>query len=741
MGTRVDRRNLLRGLNLLDQLMSLAKAEQTKVPGTQQESLPFRAPDPSVPTPTPKTSGPQLKLPGMEPKQTAIPESSKPKAPPVMISSPAKREHEGAPAMVGQPKPAGGLEVAAGRAQAAGPKMETRSSGIVVPSREVLTPEGERPTLGGHLGHETMMAKPPETSKIVSPPGIIVPEFQQPKPVGKLVVPEERTTLGTAGRQKEIVGEGTRAVADLPPGPERTAAMKQGAAVLGSRIRERVAAAPPAARGGPSAPAVLETPPAAGLPTGEGPTEPEEPGEPEKKEGPPKGPPSSGWDPFRRAAARSKLRGPNVLGWYGFGHALGATAATPAGGATQLGMLTGRGVAQVHGLLNRRAMRGRYGYRGEMTRLGREAELTRRAQLGRMEGEAGGMVTQSAMRRSLFVQVSDEELSKSRIRPKKPKSRIFVSIYSNPALFGRGKKEKDKEPTDEFPSLMPKTPKPRTITLFGKAKEIIPDPQNEDLQPDEEDGVASVLVGDDDLVTKADRELIIHHEKKMMEHQTRMVASPTNEEANQNAEAMGLHLLARGRIMRGDARAGKTSIEANAASAKIKKAGAAQESTGRWTLEDPLQARREHEQGLYRQPVGVSGGPTPDLPERGRDWHGTVPGVPDEPEDESEEEVKKIWGAPKPIFKEEKESEPVIKKALVPYYAAQHRAQDILKALPDLSVGLDLTPREVEFLKSQGVNEEDIIRGRVDITPRMQTEFQRFMTDRVFKSLSGLRRL
>lgn len=366
------------------------------------------------------------------------------------------------------------------------------------------------------------------------------------------------------------------------------------------------------------------------------------------------------------------------------------------------------------------------------------------------------MVTQSSMARSLFVQVGEEELAKSRIRPKRPKSRLFVSIYSNPSLFGRGKKEKDDEPTAELPSLMPKTPKPRTITLFGKAKETIPDPQNEDLQPDEEDGVASALVGDDDLVVKAGREairrhyaerkrlwsLIPHgegHDEEGLPHAGGSYAH-LREPIAAHDYAAHLHGVA-GRDPSRQPEADEASRYAWSESNKISKAGAAQESTGRWTLEDPVQARREYEHSYERQPIGVSGSPTPDLPERGRDWHGTVPGVPDEPQDDDEEPAEETWGAPKPILESEKKTKKPgpVTKALVPYYAAQQRARDILKALPDLSIGPDLTPREVEFLKSQGMDEEDIFRGQVRITPRMRTEFRRYMTDRVFKSLSGLR--
>ncbi len=756
----VGQRRLRKALALIEELIVKAKL----ITSPHEASPPATLVNPSAPT---KPTGGSIIHPAAAAKPAAplITPGPKPKAESGLVTP--KGEKVELPSMgPGSPgyKPPTKIEH-----QPAPTMLSGERSGSV---GFIHGPSGE--TISPHLGRETMVSgsrpeQPKPSGEIIvpgapKPAGDIVAPGPQPKPGAELTKPVEMTAPGTAARQKEIIGTGTSAITDLPPGPERTAAMKQGAAVLGSRIREQVAAAPPAARGGPSAPAVPETPPVAGLPQGEpsgaeGTKPGEKPGPlPGEKGYKPVDLPPSGWDPFKKLSQRP---GPNVLGWYGFGHGLGMTAASPGGGPTQLGMWTGRGVAQVHGLLNRRAGTAPRAYRGEMTRLAREGELTRRQQLGRMQGEAGGVVTQSAMTRSLFIRVGEEELTKSRIKPKRPRSRLFVSIYSNPALFGRGKKEEDKEPTAELPSLMPKVPKPRTITLFGKAKnETIPDPQNEDIQPDEEDGVASALVGDDDLVVKADRvaKLRAHYAERkrlwsLIPHEHR---GPDKEGLPQadgpyahlrepiaaHDYAAHLHGVA-GRDPSRQREADEASHQAWIESNKISKAGAAQESTGRWTLEDPIQAKREHEHGLERQPTGISGGPTPDLPERGRDWHGTVPGVPDEPQDDDEEPAEKTWAAPKPILeseKKEKKPEPVIRKALVPYQFAQQRARDILKALPDLSVGPDLTPREMEFLKSQGLDDEDIIRGSYRITPRMQTEFRRYMTDRVFKSLSGLRR-
>ena len=793
---QVDQGQLKKGLDLIGQLMrlSLIKADETKgplpgqakLPGTSQEPFTFKQPGgvrlttrPSSPT-RPVASGPQLKLPGHEPHQSNLPQTEKitPKVLPEP-HAPEKREHEAGPLLIGggQSKQAdwGGLEAAAKRAQAAGPAFKQESgSKIFTPEGRIVDPSGKTPSRQ-RLGQETMMAAPRSATPKIVVPGAEKPSAEiitpgpQSKPGAEIIkpAPTVEPSIGTEGRRKEMIGEGLEAVSSKP-GEERTAAMKRTAALLGSRGRERAAEAPVSTEASrlttpqsywmpgkpgkdqPAEAKVLGKPEGEGdLTTGEGGKEPS--GKKGGKE--PSGLPPSGWDPFKKLSRRSKRRGPNLIGGYGFGHAMGATAASPGGGAAQLGMLTGRAVSTVHGLLNRQGSR--YGSRYEMARLGREGELTRRAQLGRMQGEAGGVMTQGSMVRSLFIRVDDggNELVKSRIKPKKPKSRLFVSLYSNSALFGRGKKDKEKEPTVQLPTLMPKTSKPRTVTLFGKAKdEFIPDPQNEDIQPDEEDGVASVLVGDSDLVSKAargprprrrTRRLILHHEKKMVEHQNLMVTSPTAEGANLHAKAMGLHLQARGRHMRGDARAEKTSIEANVASESahsgINKAGAAQESTGRWTLEDPVQAKREQEHGLYRQPTGVSGGPTPDLPERGKDWHGTVPGVPDEPQDDDEEEIEETWAAPKPILESEKKKTSEVSKALASYCRTQQRARDVLKSLPDLHIGPDLSPRELEFLKSQGVDDDAIIRGNLRITPRMRVEFRQFMTDRVFKSLSGLR--
>lgn len=361
---------------------------------------------------------------------------------------------------------------------------------------------------------------------------------------------------------------------------------------------------------------------------------------------------------------------------------------------------------------------------------------------------------------------------------------LFVSLYSNPKLFGRGRRDSEK---------------------------AIPDPQNEDLHPDEEDGVASAMVGDEDVV----------------------------------------------------------------------KAGADQESASWDTFPDPVRAKRQHERVGMKQPYGESGGQTPDLPERGLDWHGTS--TPDDPSDDVDEEgtaeAKKIWGDPQPVLEEPKKGEKgkdqPVEKAMLPkeslkhepgsgevqwsesdrhfenfhpkmaanhaaqakwhrkqakkypedhparnahleahehhdeahiahsrigqrtrgmggerggvitpehalvgsadandktravhqaarmpyeapkkrsilqriglskgledYQTAQAQARQQLTALPSIEIGPQFSPKEREFLMVKGFTEEDFLRGRVRVTPRLRAEYNQYVSDTVFKSLTGLK--
>ena len=150
----------------------------------------------------------------------------------------------------------------------------------------------------------------------------------------------------------------------------------------------------------------------------------------------------------------------------------------------------------------------------------------------------------------------------------------------------------------------------------------------------------------------------------------------------------------------------------------VSKAGADQESAGRDTITEG-QAKRRYEHSFNRVSPGISGGQTPDLPERGRDWHAEVPGVPDEPQDGDEE--TEIDRPPTKIL-----GEP---------------GDEALKALagaPRFTSGPLIPPVELKFLQTRGYNKDDILSGKIHITPRLRAEFNKFLTSTVQKSISGL---
>jgi bacterioferritin len=159
---------------------------------------------------------------------------------------------------------------------------------------------------------------------------------------------------------------------------------------------------------------------------------------------------------------------------------------------------------------------------------------------------------------------------------------------------------------------------------------------------------------------------------------------------------------------------------------EVKKAGADQESAGRITSPSDAQAKREYDHSFARQTEGESGSPTPDLPERGRDWHGTVPGVPDEPQDgdEDQEEAQKYFKPPKDFLNPEEEDQ-------------TDKAIKALAGASRFTRGSVIPPREREFMLQNGYTPVEIESGAV-MTPRLRAEFNQFVANSVHKSLSSL---
>lgn len=296
--------------------------------------------------------------------------------------------------------------------------------------------------------------------------------------------------------------------------------------------------------------------------------------------------------------------GPNILGSYGMGHALGSATVSPSGGAAIPNIYAGRAVGATHYLLNRRTLPGREAARGQ-----REAQIQRQQQIQRMTGEAGGVVTQ-------------------------PSYKSFTESIDLLKAF-----------------------------------------------------------------TSAGREEFVSGE----------------------------------------------------------------------------QAKRAYERSFEKQATGISGGDSPDLPDRGRDWHGTVEGVPDEPQDDElnegktegeindgEHNVQKVWENPKIPFQQtkdvqkeedsaeggEQQQEPVEEEDQQQFTEAPQQQvvksffQEASKAFsgaPRFAQGRIAPPREKTWLLINGYSPEEVESGQVQITPRMRGEFNRWLQNTVRKSLNNLK--
>ena len=164
------------------------------------------------------------------------------------------------------------------------------------------------------------------------------------------------------------------------------------------------------------------------------------------------------------------------------------------------------------------------------------------------------------------------------------------------------------------------------------------------------------------------------------------------------------------------------------------KAGSAQQSGESWMEKPQRQRKREYDSSFYRdaQP-GISGGTTPDLPERGRDWHGTVPGVPDEPGASGSKIHTELDKPPANLVDNKPDAKKVLKDK-------NEEAAKALAAAPRFSPGPFVPPREREFLKLKGWSDEDIESGEKMMSPRIRAEFNKWLTSTVMKSIEGLAR-
>jgi bacterioferritin len=156
-------------------------------------------------------------------------------------------------------------------------------------------------------------------------------------------------------------------------------------------------------------------------------------------------------------------------------------------------------------------------------------------------------------------------------------------------------------------------------------------------------------------------------------------------------------------------------------------------SAGEFTQKPEKQTRAAYSHSFARDTEGVSGQTTPDLPERGRDWHGTVPGVPDEPKADEEDEKKQQDAHG--YFNEL----PDLLHRKLP--KKDEKTQTAIKALagaPRFSRGPVIPPTARDFLLQFGFTDEEIQSGSAEMTPRMRSLYNRDLLTKVRKSLTRL---
>lgn len=160
------------------------------------------------------------------------------------------------------------------------------------------------------------------------------------------------------------------------------------------------------------------------------------------------------------------------------------------------------------------------------------------------------------------------------------------------------------------------------------------------------------------------------------------------------------------------------------------KAGAAQPSGDSWMPLSQKRRAREYEHSFRRDSRGISGGQTPDLPERGRDWHGTVPGVKDEPQDGADD-GDDLDRPPVNLVDAEPDATQQLK-------SKNAEALKALAAAPRFSPGPFVSPPEREFLRMRGWSDDDIESGQKLMSPRLRAEFNKWLTGTVRKSIERL---
>lgn len=152
-------------------------------------------------------------------------------------------------------------------------------------------------------------------------------------------------------------------------------------------------------------------------------------------------------------------------------------------------------------------------------------------------------------------------------------------------------------------------------------------------------------------------------------------------------------------------------------------------SAGKHTMPFNCQAARENDNSFQRYSRNISGSASPDLPDRGRDWHGTA--TPDDPTDDApltDEEKREIesgkCSSERPFLTEQKSISKKVKKSL-----------KTLASVPQFFNQFTLSPKEQEFLLSKGYDSEQVRLGKIYMTPRMRSDFNMYISTQLQKSL------
>jgi hypothetical protein len=151
-----------------------------------------------------------------------------------------------------------------------------------------------------------------------------------------------------------------------------------------------------------------------------------------------------------------------------------------------------------------------------------------------------------------------------------------------------------------------------------------------------------------------------------------------------------------------------------------------QESSGRHSFISEGQAKRESESDKTLS-GGEGNADTPDLPERGSDWHGVVPGAKPVPKDGAVD-IGKTPEEQDQVRKEERKGK-------------HEEALKSLAGAPQFSPGPFVPHREQEFLLQYGYTPEEIAEGNFKIAPWIRAEFNRQQMKSIKKSIDSINRM